>query len=105
MPGTKKSSHQRRHFHPDSSSANVSTSALSSGAEEIRTTLSLESGVSPIGVCRKACATPTAIAAARTPLAGSWRRITHMMPRMTARIACHDENTTGRVTKIKVLRS
>src|SRR5829696_2965655 len=28
-----------------------------------------------------------------------------MMPRMTARIACQDENTTGRVTKIKVLKS
>ena len=58
---------QRCHFHPENSSANVSTSALSSGAEEIRTTLSRESGVSPIGVCRKACATPTAIAAASTP--------------------------------------
>ena len=67
MPGTKNTSHQRCHCHPDSNSVNVSTSALSSGADEIRMTLSLESGVSPIGVCRKACRKPTAIAAASTP--------------------------------------
>ena len=67
MPGTKNTSHQRRHRHPHNSSAKVSTSALSSGADEIRMTFSRESGVSPIGVCRKACRKPIAIAAASTP--------------------------------------